>query len=221
MCFFCGLLLLFNGAGLWSSLVFMGWISRPGLHLNATSNQFVVSSQSYSMSFVRQWTITHKWTHRLLWNARMSSTCLCQQPSTVALNAGSSPGETWQPLFQLLSPRGLHHPIPNVSFNQLPKIKALDLLVQAGTQHLRIGTDTRLTPCANGPSWYCSTSRVSFLYRAQVTAARGQTACSLLMAHIDNVCFWLQFKLQSKVNTPHFIRLVLRPDAQGGECLDL
>lgn len=112
-------------------------------------------------------------------------------PSTAASNPGSSPGETcnYQPLLQLVSPRGLHHPTSNVSFNQLPKIKALDLLVQAETQHLRIGTDTRLTPCANGPSWYCSTSPVSFLHRARVTAARGQTACSLLMAHTDSVAF--------------------------------
>lgn len=79
--------------GLWSSLVFMGWISCPGLHLNATSNQLVVSNQSYSMSFVKQWTIAHKWMHLLLWDAPMSFMCLCQQPSTVARTQGRAPAE--------------------------------------------------------------------------------------------------------------------------------
>lgn len=73
-------------------------------------------------------------------------------------------------------------------------------MVQAETQHL--GADTRLPPCTDGPRWYCSTSPVSFLQRAHMTAARGQTACAIFTPHFDNVCVWPQFKLQRKANTP-------------------
>lgn len=41
-----------------------------------------------------------------------------------------------------------------------------------------------------------------------MTAARGQTACSLLMTPFDNVCFWPQFKLQSKANTPQKVSIL-------------
>lgn len=99
-------------------------------------------------------------------------------------------------IVQSVPPHWLHHP---TSWGK----NVLRLLVQAETEHLRIGTDTRLTPSTDGPRWYCSTSPVSFLHRAQMTAAWGQTACFIFTPHFDNVCFWLQFRLQRKANTPH------------------
>lgn len=52
--FLFGLFLLFNGARIMKFPGIYGLDLMSWLRLNATSNQLVVSNQSYSMSFVRQ-----------------------------------------------------------------------------------------------------------------------------------------------------------------------